>query len=736
MKHLIIVESPAKAKTIKNFLDKNYEVIASKGHVRDLSKFALGIKIDETGFTPNYVVDKDHKELVKQIIELSKKASTTYIATDEDREGEAIGYHVACLIGGKLESYPRIVFHEITQNAILNALKTPRQIDMSKVNAQQARRFLDRIVGFKLSSLISSKITKGLSAGRVQSAALKLVIDKEREIKAFKPLTYFTLDAYFESHLEAQLISYKGNKLKAQELIDEKKAQEIKNELEKESYIISSIVKKSKKSPTPPPFMTSTLQQSASSLLGFSPTKTMSIAQKLYEGVATPQGVMGVITYMRTDSLNIAKEALEEARNKILKDYGKDYLPPKAKVYSSKNKNAQEAHEAIRPTSIILEPNALKDYLKPEELKLYTLIYKRFLASQMQDALFESQSVVVACEKGEFKASGRKLLFDGYYKILGNDDKDKLLPNLKENDPIKLEKLESNAHVTEPPARYSEASLIKVLESLGIGRPSTYAPTISLLQNRDYIKVEKKQISALESAFKVIEILEKHFEEIVDSKFSASLEEELDNIAQNKADYQQVLKDFYYPFMDKIEAGKKNIISQKVHEKTGQSCPKCGGELVKKNSRYGEFIACNNYPKCKYVKQTENANDGANQELCEKCGGEMVQKFSRNGAFLACNNYPECKNTKSLKNTPNAKEIIEGVKCPECGGDIALKRSKKGSFYGCNNYPKCHFLSNHKPINKRCEKCHYLMSERIYRKKKAHECIKCKERVFLEEENG
>ncbi|GAA7354872.1 type I DNA topoisomerase [Helicobacter pylori] len=736
MKHLIIVESPAKAKTIKNFLDKNYEVIASKGHVRDLSKFALGIKIDETGFIPNYVVDKDHKELVKQIIELSKKASTTYIATDEDREGEAIGYHVACLIGGKLESYPRIVFHEITQNAILNALKTPRQIDMSKVNAQQARRFLDRIVGFKLSSLISSKITKGLSAGRVQSAALKLVIDKEREIKAFKPLTYFTLDAYFESHLEAQLISYKGNKLKAQELIDEKKAQEIKNELEKESYAVSSIVKKSKKSPTPPPFMTSTLQQSASSLLGFSPTKTMSIAQKLYEGVATPQGVMGVITYMRTDSLNIAKEALEEARNKILKDYGKDYLPPKAKVYSSKNKNAQEAHEAIRPTSIVLEPNALKDYLKPEELKLYTLIYKRFLASQMQDALFESQSVVVACEKGEFKASGRKLLFDGYYKILGNDDKDKLLPNLKENDPIKLEKLESNAHVTEPPARYSEASLIKVLESLGIGRPSTYAPTISLLQNRDYIKVEKKQISALESAFKVMEILEKHFEEIVDSKFSASLEEELDNIAQNKADYQQVLKDFYYPFMDKIEAGKKNIISQKVHEKTGQSCPKCGGELVKKNSRYGEFIACNNYPKCKYVKQTENANDGAKQELCEKCGGEMVQKFSRNGAFLACNNYPECKNTKSLKNTPNANEIIEGVKCPECGGDIALKKSKKGSFYGCNNYPKCRFLSNHKPINKRCEKCHYLMSERIYRKKKVHECIQCKERVFLEEDDG
>ncbi|MGT0105155.1 type I DNA topoisomerase [Helicobacter pylori] len=736
MKHLIIVESPAKAKTIKNFLDKNYEVIASKGHVRDLSKFALGIKIDETGFTPNYVVDKDHKELVKQIIELSKKASTTYIATDEDREGEAIGYHVACLIGGKLESYPRIVFHEITQNAILNALKTPRQIDMSKVNAQQARRFLDRIVGFKLSSLIASKITKGLSAGRVQSAALKLVIDREREIKAFKPLTYFTLDAYFEPHLEAQLISYKGNKLKAQELIDEKKAQEIKNELEKESYIISSIVKKSKKSPTPPPFMTSTLQQSASSLLGFSPTKTMSIAQKLYEGVATPQGVMGVITYMRTDSLNIAKEALEEARANILKDYGKDYLPPKAKVYSSKNKNAQEAHEAIRPTSIILEPNALKDYLKPEELKLYTLIYKRFLASQMQDALFESQSVVVACEKGEFKASGRKLLFDGYYKILGNDDKDKLLPNLKENDPIKLEKLESNAHVTEPPARYSEASLIKVLESLGIGRPSTYAPTISLLQNRDYIKVEKKQISALESAFKVIEILEKHFEEIVDSKFSASLEEELDNIAQNKADYQQVLKDFYYPFMDKIEAGKKNIISQKVHEKTGQSCPKCGGELVKKNSRYGEFIACNNYPKCKYVKQTENANDGSKQESCEKCGGEMVQKFSRNGAFLACNNYPECKNTKSLKNTPNANEIIEGVKCPECGGDIALKKSRKGSFYGCNNYPKCNFLSNHKPINKRCEKCHYLMSERIYRKKKAHECIQCKERVFLEEDDG
>ncbi|WP_104761466.1 type I DNA topoisomerase [Helicobacter cetorum] len=734
MKHLIVVESPAKAKTIKNFLDNNYEVIASKGHVRDLSKFNLGIKIDEKGFTPTYSVDKDHKEIVKRIVELSKKASTTYIATDEDREGEAIGYHVASLIGGKLESYPRIVFHEITKSAILNALENPRQIDMDKVNAQQARRFLDRIVGFKLSSLISSKISKGLSAGRVQSAALKLVIDREREIKAFVPLTYFTLDALFEHALEAQLISYKGNKLKAQELIDKEQALAIKNELEKENYIISSIVKKPKKSSTPPPFMTSTLQQSASSLLGFSPTRTMSIAQKLYEGVATPQGVMGVITYMRTDSLNIAKEALEEARAKILKDYGNNYLPPKAKVYTSKNKNAQEAHEAIRPTSISLEPNALKDYLKPEELKLYTLIYKRFLASQMQDATFESQSVVLACEKGEFKASGRKLLFDGYYKILGNDDKDKLLPNLKENDTIKLEKLDNNTHVTEPPARYSEASLIKVLESLGIGRPSTYAPTIALLQNRDYIKVEKKQISALESAFKVIEILEKHFEEIVDSKFSASLEDELDNIAQNKADYQQVLKDFYYPFMEKIEAGKKNIISQKVSEKTGEFCPKCGAELVKKSSRYGEFVACSAYPKCKYIKQEEKASDETSNETCEKCGGEMVQKFGRNGAFLACANYPECKNAKSLKSAPSSQEILEGVKCPECGGSIALKRSRKGTFYGCSNYPKCNFLSNHKPINKRCEKCNYLMSERIYRKKNAHECIKCKERVFLEEE--
>ncbi|AFI03645.1 type I DNA topoisomerase [Helicobacter cetorum] len=733
MKHLIVVESPAKAKTIKNFLDNNYEVIASKGHVRDLSKFNLGIKIDEKGFTPTYSVDKDHKEIVKRIVELSKKASTTYIATDEDREGEAIGYHVASLIGGKLESYPRIVFHEITKSAILNALENPRQIDMDKVNAQQARRFLDRIVGFKLSSLISSKISKGLSAGRVQSAALKLVIDREREIKAFVPLTYFTLDALFEHALEAQLISYKGNKLKAQELIDKEQALAIKNELEKENYIISSIVKKPKKSSTPPPFMTSTLQQSASSLLGFSPTRTMSIAQKLYEGVATPQGVMGVITYMRTDSLNIAKEAIQEARAKILKDYGKDYLPPKAKVYASKNKSAQEAHEAIRPTCISLEPNALKDYLKPEELKLYTLIYKRFLASQMQDATFETQSVILACEKGEFKANGRKLLFDGYYRILGNDDKDKLLPNLKENDPIKLEKLDNNTHVTEPPARYSEASLIKVLESLGIGRPSTYAPTIALLQNRDYIKVEKKQISALESAFKVIEILEKHFEEIVDSKFSASLEDELDNIAQNKANYQQVLKDFYYPFMEKIEAGKKNIISQKISEKTGEFCPKCGAELVKKSSRYGEFIACSAYPKCKYIKQEEKASDKTSNETCEKCGGEMVQKFGRNGAFLACSNYPECKNTKSLKSAPNSQEILEDVKCPECGGGITLKRSRKGSFYGCNNYPKCNFLSNHKPINKRCEKCNYLMSERIYRKKNAHECIKCKERVFLEE---
>ena len=723
MKNLIIVESPAKAKTIKNFLGNDYEVIASKGHIRDLPKFKFGIKIEDKSFEPEYTISKDHQDIVKTIKKYAKDAKVIYIATDEDREGEAIGYHITQALGKNFLDFPRIVFHEITKTAIKNALENPRVIDINKVNAQQARRLLDRIVGFKLSSLVSSKIFKGLSAGRVQSAALKIIVDREREIKKFIPFDFFTLEGNFMG-INASLISYEGKKIKDQEIRDEEKALSMKEVLKKDSYSIGDLQKKSKKSPTPPPFITSTLQQSASSLLNFSPSRTMSIAQRLYEGVETNQGHMGVITYMRTDSLNIAQEAIEAIRKKIKDDFGEKYLPRQSKIYKTKNKSAQEAHEAIRPTNMDFTPEIAKAFLKPDELKLYTLIYNRFLASQMEDAILESQSILFKGKYGDFRAVGRKMIFDGFYRVLGSEDKDKLLPDFRENDLIQPKDIEVIKHTTQPPARYTEASLIKTLESLGIGRPSTYAPTVSLLASREYIVIEKKQLFPQDNAFKVIEMLEGYFNEIVDSDFSALLENRLDEIAESQLDWQTLLWEFYEPFEKKIIDGKNSIASQKVVISTGEFCPQCGSELIKRMSRYGEFIACSGYPNCKYIKPQEKKEEKVSDEKCEKCGRFMIQKTGKNGAFLACSGYPECKNTKPLK----AKQptILEGVKCPECDGNILLRQSFRGAFYGCSNYPKCNFISKHKPTSKRCEKCDYIMNERTLRGKEIYECIKCK----------
>ncbi|ANV97590.1 DNA topoisomerase I [Helicobacter enhydrae] len=727
MKHLIIVESPAKAKTIKNFLGKDYEVIASKGHIRDLPKNTFGIKIENQHFTPEYKISSDHKEIVNQIKSLAKQSQTIYIATDEDREGEAIGYHITQAIGKN--SYPRIVFHEITKTAIQNALKSPRELDMDKVNAQQARRLLDRIVGFKLSGLIASKIQRGLSAGRVQSSTLKIVLDREREIQAFKPVRYFNIEALFEPQIQTQLVAFQQQKLDKLSLQDPKQVEEMLKILRQETFVVAEINKKSKKTPTPPPFMTSTLQQSASSLLGFSPTKTMSVAQKLYEGVKMPEGTMGAITYMRTDSLNIAKEAQEKARAMLLANYGKDYVPKNFKNYSTKNKGAQEAHEAIRPTNLDFTPQIAQGFLTADELKLYTLIYHRFLASQSVDAEFESQSVIISSKSGDFKANGSRLVFEGFYKIIGTQDKDKLLPALKEGESIQLQSMESKEHFTEPPARFSEASLIKTMEGLGIGRPSTYAPTIALLTNRKYITIEKKQIFAQESAFKVTEMLEKHFNEIVDSHFSAKLEEELDEIAERKQDWQEVLWRFYEPFERKIAEGKTSIASLKVTIPTGESCPECGKELVLRSGRFGEFVACSGYPKCRYVKkdQEETSQDQESVGECEKCGKPMVKKIGRNGEFIACSGYPKCKNTKSLQaSKPKALE----VKCPECGGEILHRFSRRGDFYGCGNYPKCNFIAKYEPIAQpKCPECGYMVMQRTYRGKEIYECIKCKNKT-------
>ncbi len=685
LKNLIIVESPTKAKTIKNFLGKDYTVIASKGHIRDLPQNSFGIKIENHQFIPEYRVSKDHTAIVKELKDLAKNAQTVYIATDEDREGEAIGYHIAMAIGKDPQSLPRIVFHEITKNAITHALEHPRKLDNNSIDAQQARRLLDRIVGYKLSPLLGSKVQKGLSAGRVQSSTLKIVVDREKEIRAFKAEEFWSLDALFNKNIEASLVAFENEKIDKMTITTAQRAHAIQAQLLKESFKVALIEKKERESAPSPAFMTSTLQQAASSALGYSPKKTMMLAQTLYEGVQTHQGTQGVITYMRTDSLNISKEAIEAAREQILNDFGKAYLPSKARFYSNKSKGAQEAHEAIRPTILSFTPAVAKNFLKPDELKLYTLIYNRFLASQMNNARFESQTLLFESKSGTFKASGRKLLFDGFYKVYGDNDKDKLLPELSLNQEVSLNKLEANQHFTEPPSRYSEASLIKKLESLGIGRPSTYAPTISVLSAREYITIEKKQIVPTEIAFTVIELLEKHFPQIVDSSFTSNMEERLDLIAEDKGDWQAILWEFYEPFNEQIAKGKTAIESQKVVVFTGENCPQCGKELVKRKGRFGEFIACSTYPVCKY---TENL---------------------------------------SKKTTATPKEKVKlDVPCPECGGDILERISKRGKFYGCGNYPKCNFVSNHQPTAKKCPECGYIMSKREVRKKEVYECIKCK----------
>ena len=703
MKSLIIVESPAKAKTIKNFLDKSYNVIASKGHIRDLPKTSFGIKIEDDKFTPEYRISSDHSAIVKEIKELAKGADEIYLATDEDREGEAIAFHIANAIGKEPTSLPRIVFHEITKSAIQNALKSPRHVDMNSVNAQQTRRLLDRIVGYKLSPLLNLKIQKGLSAGRVQSAALKIIVDREREIQAFKPVEYYTIDTVFKKDLDAELVKFENQKIEKLTIQNPDRAKYIIENLQNEKFSVREIESKDRKIQPSPPFMTSTLQQSASNRLGFSPKKTMMIAQSLYEGVQTHEGFMGAITYMRTDSLNLAKEAVAAAREHILQNYGKEYLPAKAISYTTSSKGAQEAHEAIRPTNLNFTPQIAAKFLEKDALKLYTLIYNRFLACQMSACVSQTQNVYVASEKGEFKISGRKVLFDGFYKVYGELDKDKILPNLKKGDEISLQSIKSTQNFTEPPARYSEAGLVKKLESLGIGRPSTYAPTISLLTSRDYVRIEKKQLIPNEIAFSMIGVLEEHFSNIVDSEFTSHLEEKLDEIALDKADWQKVLSDFYYPFMEKISAGKTGIKSLKTATPIGEKCPECGSELVIRKGRYGEFIACSNFPKCKYSRNVAKDNE----------------KSVETGTTTAA------KPKRELKKLD--------VPCPKCGGEIVERFSRRGKFYGCANYPKCDFISNYEPVAQKCDECGGDMIKKELKKGTFIECTKCKKKTLISE---
>ncbi|ELG7726497.1 type I DNA topoisomerase [Campylobacter upsaliensis] len=687
-KDLIIVESPAKARTISNFLGNKYEVMASKGHIRDLPKTSFGIKIEEDHFVPEYRISKDHSALVKELKEKAAKAGQVYLATDEDREGEAIAYHIAKAIGKDENSLPRIVFHEITQSAIEHALKNPRKLDINSVNAQQTRRLLDRIVGYKLSPLLGQKIQRGLSAGRVQSAALKIIVDREKEIRAFVPLEYFSIDMIFSKDLEAELVEFDAKKLEKLSLTNKDRAKLILEECQKAQFVVENIESKERKIAPPPPFMTSTLQQSASNRLGFTPKKTMMIAQKLYEGVKTHQGTMGVITYMRTDSLNLAKEAVKSARELIKEHFGKEYLPSKENIYTTKSKGAQEAHEAIRPTNLSFTPELAAKYLEKDELRLYALIYNRFLACQMNPAISQSEGVFVRGGRALFKISGRRIIFDGYYKVYGDMDKDKILPEFKKGESLKTQKLSMSNHFTEPPSRYSEAGLVKKLESLGIGRPSTYAPTISILSARDYVVIEKKQLVPQEIAFSVTELLEKNFSDIVDSHFTSNLENTLDEIAENKADWQETLREFYYPFMRKIEEGKSTIKSQKTFTKLDEKCPECGGELAVRKGRYGEFIACLAFPKCRYSRNLKEDN------------AEKKEAKKPNGI---------------------------GVKCPKCkDGEVVERFSRRGKFYGCNHYPKCDFVSNYKPSEEKCEKCGEMMVIKELKKGTFLECLKCK----------
>ena len=739
MKNLIIVESPAKARTISNFLGRNYKVIASKGHIRDLPKSSFGITVDEDGvFIPKYSIPRDVNPTVKELKKLSKDAETIYIATDEDREGEAIGYHIAMAIKKEPSSLPRIVFHEITKSAIKHALDNPRKIDMNSVNAQQARRLLDRMVGYKLSPLLASKIQKGLSAGRVQSSSLKIVVDREREIKAFKPEEFWTIEGLFEKNIDSSIHSFDGQKLDKMSIKNKKMAIQIVQSATKESFVVESLEKKERKTKTPPPFMTSTLQQSASTLLGFSPKKTMMVAQKLYEGVKTNKGNMGVITYMRTDSLNLAKEAVENAREYIDNSFGKDYLPKRPKVYTNKSKGAQEAHEAIRPTSIEFTPMVAKDYLGTDEFKLYKLIYNRFLACQMTEAKMESQTLIFSGERSQFKASGRKLLFDGFYRVTGYSEKDKLLPELKKAQKVTLDNIKPKQHFTEPPPRYNEASLIKKLESLGIGRPSTYAPTITILQTRKYIEIKTKKIHPTDIAFTVIEMLEEHFAEIVDSAFTSNMEARLDEVGEGTLDWQKVLLDFYEPFMKKIVDGKKSIKSKKMAIPIGKICPQCGHELLHRKGRYGEFIACENFPKCKYTTDLEGNPPPQPQKtdkVCDKCGEFMVIKDSKRGKFYACSAYPKCKNTHPL-----VPPKVMKMPCPKCGSKLLEKEGKRGTFYGCDNYPKCRFITNGEPLDWKCPDCGSMVVHKVLKAGEFYECIekKCKykESVPVDKQKG
>ncbi len=659
-KSLIIVESPTKAKTISQFLGKDFQIESSYGHVRDLPKSKIGIDI-EHDFEPQYIIPKKAQKNANALKKLALKAPRVILATDEDREGEAIAWHLAQLMNLD-DHYERITFHEITPEAIKKALESPRKIDENLVNAQQARRVLDRLVGYELSPFLWQKIRRGLSAGRVQSVALKLIVDREKERQAFQADEYWSISAIFdkkEELFEAGLSSIDNKSLDKFDIKNAKQSEEIKKNIEScKKFIISEIKKQETKKSPLPPFTTSTLQQEASKKLRFSARQTMRLAQMLYEGQNLGDGSVGLITYMRTDSLNIAESALTKCREVITEKFGKEFIPETANYYKNKSKGAQEAHEAIRPTHPEILPAEIKDKVEANVYKLYNLIWQRFVASQMKEAIFDRLAISISGENGKekflFKANGNTLKFKGFLAVYPSQFQEVLLPVLEMNEEIKISEVKPEQHFTQPPARYNEASLIKTLEENGIGRPSTYAPIISVLQDRFYVeKDEERRFFPTELGFIVNDILAKHFSQITDINFTAKIEEDLDKVAEGKEQWKQIIRNFYWPFKENLTKKYDEVVKEDFQEKT--------------------------------------------DEVCDKCGKPMLVKWSKFGKFLGCSGFPECRNVKKLI---DASKKVTGVKCPKCKeGDVIIKRTKakKRMFYGCSRWPDCDFVSWKKP---------------------------------------
>ncbi len=734
-KDLVIVESPAKARTVQRFLGNKYVAKASMGHVRDLPKTKMGIEIEDARFKPTYRVMNDKRKVVNDLSKRAKSAGTVYLATDPDREGEAISWHLVEAAKIPLNKTKRVVFHEITREAIHEAFDHPRELDYNLIDAQQARRLLDRLVGYRLSPVLWGKVKRGLSAGRVQSVALRLVVDREREIEAFVPVEYWTIDANLAKRLEnadsrvefkAALRSLKG-KRKKMEIPNGEEAARIVSDLEGANYAVDSVRKRERRSRPAPPFITSTLQQDASRKLRFTARRTMTVAQQLYEGLNIgEEGSVGLITYMRTDSTNVAEAALNEASAYIKKEFGSEYAPKSPRIYKRKVKGAQEAHEAIRPTSIMRAPQEMRQYLNNEQYRLYDLIWKRMLASQMSDALFDSTRVDINASAAKsdaeyvFRATGSVLKFAGYRVLYmeGTDDvaseneETPPLPDLAEGDALDCMGLSSDQHFTQPPPRFTEATLIRALEDQGIGRPSTYAPILATIMDRDYVQKENNRFVPTRLGTVVTDLLTANFPDIMDVGFTATMEEQLDDVADGEREWEPVLKDFYHPFDLSIEKAMKEaerVPRELLDEKTDEVCEKCERPMVIKSGRYGRFLACTGYPECKNTRPVETEEERALRErvseevdeFCEKCERPMVVKTGRNGRFLACSGYPECK---------NAKPFLVGVDCPECGSDLAERKQKGRNgriFYGCVNYPDCKFTAN--PLPQPCPDCGKLL---------------------------